>query len=87
MGYKFVDITENDTGDALMSEMLSIPLLMRGESSTVLVKEPKFTPSLTRPRTTSEVLGLPVLVKSDKPRATLMKGTIFSRLGLPELLK
>lgn len=85
MGYKFVDITENDSGDALVSEIIGIPLLMRGDSNTPLLKQ-----------TLSESLGLPLLTNSDKPVSTLssskpfsklMSGTIFGRLGIPEIWK
>jgi len=85
MGYKIVDITENDTGDALVSEIIGIPLLMRGEPGTPLLKE-----------TISESLGIPSISKSDKPMASLssakpfsklISGTIFGRLGIPELWK
>jgi hypothetical protein len=85
MGYKIVDITENDTGQALVSEMLSIPLLMRGESNTRLLKGTIFKVNLSTRRSISERLGLPLLVKSSAGRASLMKGTISSRLGLTEL--
>lgn len=86
MGYKIVDITENDTGQALVSEMLSIPLLMRGESSTRLLKGTIFKVNLSAWRSISERLGLPLLLSSSKGRASLMKGTISARLGLSELL-
>ncbi len=85
MGYKVVDISENDTGDALVSEIIGIPLLMRGDSGTPLLKG-----------TISESLGLPLLTKSDKPVSSLssskpfsnlMSGTIFGRLGIPEIWK
>lgn len=87
MGYKIVDITENDTGQALASEMLSIPLLMRGESNTRLLKGTIFKVNLWGSRTLSERLGLPSLLQSSQGRASLFKGTISSRLGIPELIK
>jgi hypothetical protein len=83
MGYKFVDITENDTGDALVCEVLSIPLLMRGTSSTPLVPGDSTTKLLDA----DVILPLPTLSSSDKGRAGLFHGTIGSKLGLPEILR
>jgi hypothetical protein len=88
LGYKTVDVTENDTGDALFSEVLSIPLIMRGEPSTLLWNE-RYTPSPAPfgGRSLSEAIGLPTLISSGKPSGPGFHGTIFGRIGLPELWK
>ena len=86
MGIKIVSVFENETGDALLSEVIGAPLIIREDNDT----------ALTSGGTTSEALGIPTLVKNDKPMASLsnskpfsnlIQGTIFGRLGLPELLK
>lgn len=62
VGYKIISASEDDTGDALLSEVLSIPLIMRGEPTTALWNPP-YRPSgtLWGGRTLSELIGLPVL--------------------------
>jgi len=62
LGYKLISASENVSSDPLMSEVLSIPLIMRGEPVTALWNQP-YTPSkpLWGGRTLSELLGLPVL--------------------------
>jgi hypothetical protein len=100
MAIQIVSSMENDTGDALFSEILTIPLIIRsepatrlasGDSTTKLLSGRTTSEALGLPavasRTTSEALGLPVLSRSDKGRAGLFHGTIFGRLGLPELLR
>ena len=97
-----VPAQDNDTGDGLISEILGIPMIIRGESSVVLLRdEGKFEsafqgepigqilgiPLLTNGRTTSESLGLPTLSKHQKGRAGLFHGTLSERLGLPTLLR
>lgn len=86
MGIKIVSAFDDESGDHLASEVLGIPLIIREESDT----------ALTTGGTTSEALGIPTLVKSDKPVSQLsnskpfsglIQGTIFGRLGIPELLK
>jgi hypothetical protein len=99
MAIGIVSSMENDTGDGLLSEILSIPMLIRGEPTTVLAAGESTTklgsdrPTtealglLTSGRTTSEGVGLPVLSSSDKGRAGLFHGTIFGKLGFPEILR
>jgi hypothetical protein len=84
LGYRVVDVTENDTGDALFSEVLSIPLLMRGEPTTPLStpKNVKFEGAFGG-RTLSEVLGLPTLSASSGKRLS-NHNTTFGGF-LPEL--
>ncbi len=62
LGYKLISASENVSSDPLMSEVLSIPLIMRGEPVTALWNQ-AYTPSkpLWGGRTLSELLGLPVL--------------------------
>jgi hypothetical protein len=71
LGYKTVDVTENDTGDALFSEVLGLPLIMRGEPSTPLFtpKNEKFSGAFGG-RTLCEVLGLPTISASSGKRLT-----------------
>jgi hypothetical protein len=86
MGIKIVSVFENETSDHLVSEVLSIPLIIREDSDT----------ALTSGGTTSEAIGIPTLVKSDKPLSqlsnakpfsNLMDGTICERIGIPLLIK
>ncbi len=81
-----VSSMEDDTGDGLLSEVLSIPMIIRGEPTTTLASGDSTT-KLASPRPTTEALGLPLLSKSDKGRAGLFHGTILGRLGIPELLR
>jgi hypothetical protein len=83
-GYKLVDISENDTGGSLFSEVLGIPLIFRGEPNTPLAT-PKFErkPLLFGGRTLCEVLGLPSVIPSSGKRLT-GHDTTFGRF-LPEL--
>lgn len=62
LGYKIISASDNCTSDALMSEIFSVPMIMRGEPSTALWNQ-RYTPSkpLWGGRTLSELLGLPVL--------------------------
>ena len=85
LGYKTVDVTENDTGDALFSEVLSIPLIMRGEPSTPLMTPRKvtFTPAFGG-RTLCEVLGLPTITASKSDHKPMKHGTTFGGF-LPEI--
>ena len=85
MGYKLVDITEGDIGDALFSEVLSIPLLLRGTSDTPLWDQRVSAGSLWNGQSLCEKLGLPTLSDS-RGRATLMEGTIFGKF-FPEILR
>lgn len=88
MGYQVVSPIEDESGVALASEVMGIPLLLRGEPSVRLWHE---RPSSFRPawngKTLSELIGLPTVFKADKPRAGLLKGTISEKIGLPTLSK
>jgi len=85
MSFKTVPITEGDIGDALFSEILGIPLIMRGTSSTRLADARVNTESLRDGRTLCEKLGLPLL--SDwRGKAKLSHGTTFGKI-FPEILR
>ncbi len=86
LGYRLVSSTETDTGKGLFSEVMGIPLLMRGESLTSLWPRTlrSWEPTLWNGRTLGELIGLPTLL-SMNPMSGLMSGTIFGKLGLPEL--
>jgi len=88
MGYQVVSPVDEETGDALVSEVIGIPLLLRGQPSVRLWNQPTghFRPAW-KGKTLSELLGLPTVFKTDRPRAGLMKGTISEKMGLPTLLK
>jgi len=88
MGYQVVSSVENDTADGLVSEVLGLPLLLRGESSVRLWNPVShgFRP-VWNGKTLSDLIGLPTVFKADRPRARLMKGTISEKIGLPTLLK
>jgi len=58
-----VSAMENDTGRGLLSEVLSIPMLIRGEPTTLLLNNSDMSTSL----------GFPTLSRS-KPFSNLMKG-------------
>jgi len=55
--------TENDTGGGLLSEVLTIPMLIRGEPTTLLLTKSDMSRSL----------GFPTLLRS-KPFSGLMHG-------------
>jgi len=103
MSFKIVPADENETGEGLVSEVLGIPMIIRGEPSVQLLDdrrrfEPAWhghplsetvgLPALTKSQsTTSARLGIPTLSKSHKGRAKLFHGTISERLGIPTILK
>ena len=58
-----VSAMENDTGRGLLSEVLSIPMLIRGEPGALLLTKSDMSTSL----------GFPTLSRS-KPFSNLMKG-------------
>jgi hypothetical protein len=87
LGYKVVSSSETDSGKGLFSEVMGIPLLMRGESITNLWPRTlrSWEPTLWNGRTLGELIGLPT-VSSAKPMSGLMaSGTIFGKMGLPEI--
>jgi|GEM_PF-1922516 len=87
MPFEIVDPSENDTGDALVSEVLGIPLIIRGESSVRLLEDRrKFKPAWGG-APLSAVFRLPTLLGAQGGRAKLIDGTISARLGLPTLSK
>jgi hypothetical protein len=71
----------NDTGDALVSEVLGIPLLLRGgPPKAKLIHE-------TRPAS-SATAGAPFSrATSGKPFSKLTSGTLGSWIGLPEIIR
>lgn len=85
MSFKTVPITEGDIGDGLFSEILGIPLIMRGSSSTRLADSPVNTASLRDGRTLCEKLGLPLL-SDPRGKAKLSEGTTFGKI-FPEILR
>jgi len=103
MSFKIVPADENETGEGLVSEVLGIPMIIRGEPSVRLLDdrrkfEPTWrghalsekigVPALSKSQlTTSQRFGIPTLTKSGKGRAKLFNGTISERLGLPTILK
>lgn len=82
MSFEIVSAMEDDTGDGLLSEVLSIPMLIRGNSGTPLVTSPSTTKLLDR----DVILPFPTLSSSDRGRAGLLSGTILGRF-LPEILR
>ena len=76
MSFELVDVYENETNDALISEMLSLPMLIRQTSATQLLRG-----------SLSDWFGLPAVIKDARPRASLLQGTISGRLGIPELAR
>jgi len=87
MAFKVVDPSENETGDALVSEVLGIPLILRGESSVQLLEDRRTFKPAWGGAPLSAVLGLPTLLAPQGGRAKLIGGTISARLGLPTLSK
>lgn len=85
MGFKFVPITEGDIGDALFSEILGIPLIMRGSSVTRLADQLHPPGTLWNGKTCCEVFGIPTLA-DPRGKATLSHGTTFGKF-LPEILR
>lgn len=86
MGYKIVPITEGDIGDALVSEILSIPLILRGTSDTPLWDQRVTAETLWEGKTLCEKLGLPTLSADWRGKAKLSHGTIFGKI-FPEILR
>jgi hypothetical protein len=79
-GFKPLDVeveTEHFEGSpGFLSDVLGIPLLLKGEPTTSLLDD----------RTVSEWFHIPTVVHW-KPFSGLISGTIGSKIGLPEILK
>jgi hypothetical protein len=84
MSSQMVSASDKMTGSALVSEVLSIPLIIRGKPNTRLLKGHIFGVNLF----SGTVIGrmMPTVFRS-KPFSKLFSGTIFSRVGMPEIIK
>lgn len=67
-----VSASENDTGEGLLSEVLSIPMLIRGEPSTSLMTKSDFSKSF----------GFPTILRSKPFSGLTSGGPIFGFLPL-----
>ena len=85
MSSKVISSSEKMTGSALVSEVLSIPLIIRGKPNTRMLKGTIFGNG-TFSGTILARLGMPTVFRS-KPFSKLFSGTIFGRMGMPELIK
>lgn len=85
MGFKVVPADEDETGDALVSEVLGIPMIIRGESSVQLLDDNRRLEPAWSGYPLSEVLGIPPLMGNQSGKSGLIDGTISSRLGIPTL--
>ena len=87
LGYTTVDVTENDTGDALFSEVLGLPMIMRGEPSTPLMtpKNVKFAGAFGG-KALCELIGLPLVSSSANYVHKPMNHNVTFGF-LPQLLK
>lgn len=80
-----------DGTPALLSEVLGIPMLIKGEPTTSLIDDRTTSewfriPTTLGDRTLSELLHIPTISRM-KPFSSLIDGTIGSKIGLPEILK
>ena len=87
MGFRIVPADEDETNDGLVSEVLGIPLIIRGESSVQLLDDDRTFQPAWSGYPLSEVLGIPLLLGNQSGKSGLMDGTISRRLGIPTLTK